>query len=320
MKTFWIGVCLAIGLLVVILATQVAPQAARAADLKKDVRFLARQLEGAVPGTPSRQDIAGWKRYRADLDEAARQVTAFYAERDRHFERWFPGLTSGPNGAPSRDAFVTRFRDEGRALEEALRRVWVKVGPIDDDGAPGFNWEELTIQVLNDIGRADEAAVLHAAQKRFWARQRIADLALQEKVRISRIVDFRFFERLHDRAGERPRRSGNEKVSWPGLSRDFQESPLPAGLGRTFTFGAVLQLPAGEVPRAIRELLNPGRDLLTLVGAHVTIGEPLTPIAIPYEKGKEEEFERLFREARKAHPSRDVLLTLSCRILDLDLK
>lgn len=316
MNKIRIGVCLALLVPTMLLVTRVVPQAARAAELRKEVGRLSLSLEAARPGTPSREDIASWNRYRSDLFRASREIRSFYAERDRHFERWFPGLAIGPDGVPSRDAFVARHRDEARLLEEELDRAAVKVGPLDDDRAPGFNWERLTIPQLDDVGVTGEAALLRALQKRYYARRRIAEVALQGKVRVSRIMDFRFFHRLHDRITERsPAWSG----AWPGLSRDFQEVDLPGGLGRTFTFGAVLQLPPGEVPRAIRELLNEGSDLLSLVGSSVTIGEPLTPIEIPYEKGKDQEFEQRFREAREAHPTRDVLLVLTCRILDVDL-
>lgn len=314
----------------VLFVTLVTPKARGADNLRKDVRSLAEALEAARPGTPSRQDIDRWIRYGMDLRRDHPRVIDFYAACDRRFERWFPGLTLGSNRAPSRDAFVSRFRDEARKLQEDLRRASVTVGPVDDDGAAGFNWERLAIQELDVVGPADEAAVLHTVQKRFWARKRIADLALERNVRIGRIVDFRFFQRLHQRLRDETALGGGaEKVVWPGLGGELnpglprdQEIPLPGGLGTTFDFGAVLQLPLSETPRVIRELLDPGSDLLlTVAGAHITVGPQITRITVPCEQGKdeEEEFQRRVRELQKTNPPRPVLLTLTCRILDLDL-
>lgn len=330
MNKFWIGVSLMFVAAVALLLAVVVPQARRTAELKQEVRTLTRSLEAARPGTPSREDIGSWKRYGSDLSKATREITSFYAEKDRHFERWFPGLTPGSKGSPSRDVFVARHRDEMRILEDDLRRESVTVGPVnEEDRAPGFNWEKLTIQQLDAIGPADESAVLRRVQKRFWARRRIADLALEGRVRIRRIVDFRFFEPLHPRIRtEAPLGGGSEKVVWPGLELtapglppNFQETPLEGGLGRTFTFGVVLQLPMNEVPRVINELLDPGRDLLMLIGSEVSTEGPPVQITVPFNKDedKDEDFLRRARELRKTARPRDVMLVVTCRILDLEL-
>jgi hypothetical protein len=321
MKKLWIGVSLAVVVLLVILVTQVIPRAGRASQLKREVGTLGRSLEAARPGTPSREDIGSWKRYGSDLSKARKEIASFYADHDRHFERWFSGLPVGSGGAPSRDAFMSRWRDEVRDLEEALGRRGVKVGPENEDRAPGFNWEEMSIRHLEDVGRADEPAVLRKVQKRFWARQRIADLALREGVRLHRVVNFRFFDRLHDRI----RVDGTvDKGDWPGVPRDFQEADLPGGLGRTFTFAAVLELPQSEVPRAIGELLHPGPDLLVLIGSQVKMAEPVILIEVRVDKDKpdkeqEEQYRNAILQAKKDHPPRDVMLTVTCRIFDFDL-
>ena len=323
LHSFWAAVAAAIAGLVVVTAVHLIPEGHRVTRLKKDLGRQAEELKLAKPGTPSPADIASWNRYRAGMTDAYKRISSVYDAGDHHFERWFPGLEILLNGAPARDAFVWRYRDEAKLLEATLRRAphAVQIG-ADDSGVPGFNWEPLRIEQLDAVGFADEAAVLHEVQKRFWARRRIADIVLRGQVRVNRIVDFRFFRRLHDGIrDDAPLCGGSETVFWPGvpgsgqgrLPRDFEEATIANRFGRTFTFGVVLELPYSEVAHAIREVLNPGLEpsareglLIHLLGSQVTIRDQNPVTALVEEVPKE------------ARP-RPVLLQLTCQVLDFDI-
>ena len=322
LNLYW-GTAVALGGLILIVLAALVPGSRRVSRLRDQVARTARDLELAKPGTPSRRDIESWKRYGKEVTDADARIRSVHREADARFERWFPGLQMTATGAPPRDAFVTRWRDEARMLENALASASVKVGSEPDDPSPGFNWEPLRIELLDAAGRADEPALLHDVQKRFWARKRIADIVLRSGVRVRRLVDFRFFRPIHPRIQDlAPLGGGSDLVVWlPGLPagrlpRDFEEAALPNGVGRTITFGVVLELPYSEVPRAIREVLTPGlepavqeRVLVNVIGSQVTIRQQ-NAVKVKVEDPKE--LERVVKPGF-------VLLSLTCQVLDFDL-
>jgi len=209
------------------------------------------------------------------------------------------------------------------------------VGGDGDEQTPGFNWEDLRRERWESLGRENERIVLRELQKRFRARQRIANVALRGRVDLKRIVDFRFFNRLHENFPEvGTLRGGIPLAQWPGLMpevpggtpKQFQETLLPGDLGRQFTFGFAVELPNSEVTKAIREVLSPGADastrdgmLLNLIGTHVTICQQNQPkMSFKYEEGNEAERQAKEKEILKSVRPRNVLLTVTCQIMDFD--
>jgi hypothetical protein len=182
--------------------------------------------------------------------------------------------------------------------------------------------------------------VLRELQKRFWARQRLANIILNSNVKVTRIVDFRFFKTLHERLAQAawqvfPNKQA-EIILWQGVNANpqgvpmnFSETPLPNELGQTLTFGFALELPYSEVPKAIREMLNPGNEagaqermLVNLIGTHVTIREQNEPV-IPYTYILNDEADKKAKEAEALKKAggdkpRPVLLAVTCQIIDFD--
>src|SRR5207302_774942 len=94
----------------------------------------------------------------------------------------------------------------------------------------------------------EDKPVLRELQKRYWARQRLANAILNGGVKVNRIVDFRFFKKLHDKLNraswEQYQYKQEETVHWPAVNAGpngqpggFLETDLPNDLGRTLTFG-----------------------------------------------------------------------------------
>jgi hypothetical protein len=343
LSPFWLAMIAAGGVLLVVFVVMVMPQSL---DLKKQrgaVKRTAEDLKSAKEGTPSRADIDSWNKYKADVLTSYKQVTDFYTSSDKYLERWFPGILLGAEGNPSRDIFMSRYRDEGGKLEESLAKKEVKVGiDPEEPGKPskfGFNWEAVGPGEWGAIG-ADELNVLRELQKRYWARQRLANVILNGGVKVNRIVDFRFFKKLHERLNNAPweqyPNKPDETVHWQGVNAGqngqpigFQETDLPNELGKTLTFGFAIELPYSEVPKAIREILNPGNEaaaqermLVNLIGTHVTIRDQNEPVVrYTFEQGNKQD-----EDAKKADAlsksggdkPRPVLLAVTCQIVDFD--
>jgi hypothetical protein len=327
LSPFWMGIAVAGGVLVVAFALLVVPKMAEETKFKKQVKAAAVSLSSARENTPSRADIESWTKYRAELVRSYGDITKFYADSDKYLERWLPGLQFGGDGMPTRDSFITRFRDAGRDLEKKLieeHKVKIIEEETPDNPLPagkkpwnGFNWEDIQPAdwgKINSAGAEDEKAVLHELQKRFWARQRVANMVLSNAVKVSRIVDFRFFKRLHPSLNSGPwelPRTGADLIHWQGVgimagsSGNFQETDLPNELGKTMTFGFALELPYSEVPKAIREIITPGNEattaermLVNLIGTHITIRDQ--------------------NEPSKEAVAKPVLLAVTCQIIDFD--
>jgi hypothetical protein len=334
---FWAGMGCAGGFLVLLWSLVLLPGIARHSGLRGDLGIRARDLELARNGTPSRSDLDGWSKYRADLIQSRSRIAAFYADNSRSLRQWFPDLPKAPDGDPPRDAFVVRYQDEARLLENSLIQgaQHVAVGGEEEEKAPGFNWEDLRIERWDSLGRENERIVLRELQKRFWARQRVANLAVSSCVKLKRIVDFRFFNRLHEKFPEGGGLQGGIPLAqWPGLMpevpggppRQFQETLLPGDLGRQFTFGFSVELPYSEVAKAIREVVSPGaeattreRMLVNLIGTHVTIrGQNPPKTFFDYEENNDQERKAKEKEILKSARPPTVLLTVTCQIMDFD--
>jgi len=341
LSPFWLGVLIAGVVLVALFGAVVMPKTAVLAKKRKNVNSLANDLKIAKDGTPSRADIDSWNKYKGEVTTAYKQVTDFYTVSDKHLERWFPGILLGGDGDPSRDIFMSRYRDEGDKLEEFLTKKDVKIGFDDDTPGRkrfGFNWEAIAPNDWAAI-QADEKQVLRELQKRFWARQRLANAILNGGVKVQRIADFRFFKRLHDKlpnaAWEQYQYKNEETIHWPavnagpnGQPMGFMETDLH-DLGKTLTFGFAVELPYSEVPKAIREILNPGNEaaaqermLVNLIGTHVTIREQNEPkVPFTFIKGDAADESAKKTEALTksgGEKPRSVLLAVTCQIVDFD--
>lgn len=311
---FWVGTgCAALGL-AFLWSFVVAPKIVHRARIQRELAAGVRALQEAKEATPSRPDIESWSRYRSDLVQARSTISSFYTDNSKIFRSWFPDLPMTPDGSPARGIFVARYRDEAAALEARLAKASpaVLVGDVEDDKAPGFAWEVLKVDSWNAIGREDERVILGELQKRFWARHRVADLALRGRIHLDRIVDFRFARRLHDKFPE-------DAALRPGTPR-LQESadPLPY-----FTFTFVVELPYSEVPRVIHEVLSGGTEaashegmLVKVSDAHLTIcGQ--NPLKATFNYGSEEEKKAKEKEILNRVKPGKLRLSVTCQVLDL---
>lgn len=336
---FWVGVVVALAVLAVGFGVMVLPLWTKQADEQKKVKTLANSLAGKkMAGAP---DIAAAREYREKMVKEYGDIVKFYDESDQHLERWFD--PSWP-ADPPRDTFMAKLRGEIDRIHKELKDKGTQVGdddPINADQRKfGFCWEVPGPADFQTIG-ADEKKVMKELQKRFWARQRVADVILKSRdpIKVTKVHDFRFARRLHDRLNNAPWemvQQGADAVHYPGFSdpsgqiaRGFQEYELPNELGRTTTFGFALQLPYSEVPKVIREILQPGgegagdtgkgRLLVNILGAHVTIREQNEPVKeLDFFKDQVAERKQKEEEIRATAKPRDVLLIVTCQIVDFD--
>jgi len=345
LSPFWLGMVAAGGILILIFALLVLPKMTTRSTLTKRIGTKAKELNAAKEGTPSQADIESWTKYRGELVRSYSDIVKFYTDSDKVLERWFPNLVPG-DGIPSRDAFMSRYLDEGGQLEKKLmdKPFEVKIG-VEEEGKKakfGFNWEKIEPAMWNQIagaGAADETGVLRELQKRYWARQRLANIIMNGGVKISHIHDFRFFKKLHPALNnapwEQPPSKPDEIVHWQGVGANLQgqavgfvETDLPSDMGKTLTFGFAVELPYGEVPKAIREILNPGNGaqaqdmLINLIGTHITIREQNSPL-VTYSFIKGDPADEAAKKAdalAKAggDKARPVLLAVTCQIIDFD--
>jgi hypothetical protein len=325
----------------------VAPKFAKQAKLEKDVRGKKNEMTNLT--VHAAKSIEEWTQRKEQMLGSYKKITDFYTSSDRHLERWFDGFDGKDRGT-----FMARYREEIQKLEESLtsRMHKTEIG-IPDAANPtvrsfGFNWEEpLPDQWATIIqgGPAEEARVLKELQKRFWARQRVAHAILKGDLKVTRVHDFRFFRRLANNlqnAGWDQTPKPGDAVFWPGVKtdqpgqmpRNFQEYELPNELGKTFTFGFALLLPYSEVPKVLKEILNPdieprndtGSDrlLVNLLGAQVSLREQNMPtIAYWYYAGDEEHKNAQRKKAFETSGvtdvnPRDVLLAVTCQIVDFE--
>lgn len=337
-NAFWVGLAAAVGLLAILFMTMVFPVFG---DVEKHRRSLNTNLSGlkiaSVPGEP---DIKSWEDSKKGHREQYRTVTAFYTECDAKLESWLPELPP----EPERGAFMTKYRDSINSTEAEIVRKGTKLGVADEEPNKwkyGFNWEEPQIADFEAISKAagPEALkpVIRELQKRFWVRHRVANAILspKEPIKVLRIHDFYFPRKLHPKLQSPPwevqRPSGDHAVEyypgWTGQgAADFKEFLLPDGLGTTFSFGFAVELPYSEVPKFIKEFLNPASDqvkseriLVTIVHSHMTVSGQNDPKATySFQEGDTKDKAEKEAEALKKSSARPVMLTLSCQVIDFD--
>lgn len=343
-NAFWAGIGAALIVLVILFSVMVLPKFAEQSKLQTQIRNANKDLDNALRERTvhSAASIQEWTASKQQMLNSYKKITDFYTSSDRHFERWFEGFDGRDRGT-----FMARYREEITKLEESLTARKTEVG-IADENDPGtrrfgFNWEEPLPDQWTQIlqgGAGEEARVLKELQKRFWIRQRVAQAVMKGDVKVTRIHDFRFFRRLSPslrEAGWEQAPSGADLVVWPGLrtdTRNFQEFDLPNELGKTFSFGFALKLPYSEVPKVLKEILNPdiepkndtGSDrlLVNLLGAQITLKEQNRPsISFWYyegdDKDKADKQAKAFAAAGMSEISpRDVLLAVSCQVVDFE--
>lgn len=340
-NAFWAGVVGALVLLVILFAALVTPKALAKERLLGLLKTKDKELTGEK--IHASQSAVQWNERKTQMLASYKKITDFYAASDRHFERWFDGFDGRDRGT-----FMARYREEIQKLETSLAEKKTEVG-IPDAANPalrrfGFNWEEPLPNQWEDIikgGAGEEQRVLRELQKRFWVRQRVANALLKGDVKVTRVHDFRFFRRLSQglqNAGWEAPPTGTDVVAWPGVrvdQRNFLEFDLPNELGKTFTFGFALQLPYSEVPKILKEILNPdieprndsGSDrlLVNLIGAQVSLREQNLPL-IHYwhwekdEAHKQAQLAKALAEAGMTSEisPRHVLLAVTCQVVDFD--
>lgn len=344
---FWLIIIVALVVLVGLFVGLVVPQWTDRS--KAEGSITSYNLELAKLDPPGNPDIEKYEAYRQKIIDGYDLITRHYTDRDNDLEQWFLGFATAPN----RGTFMIKYSDEIKNIETALGQVGTKIGikldPDDPEEKPrfGFNWETPTQEhwaTINQMGgTAAENAVLKALQKRFWARQRLANIIVdvnaekpKAKVKVTRVVDFRFFKPLHRGLQNAPWDAplqGSDKITYrsigmteSGFGRVFSEYVLPNKLGTTLTFGFALDLPYSEVPRIIREMLNPatdsgpgGRILLNVTGTHVAIRDQNVPIIEFYYPERDIKEKAAKEQAAKDNVKpMDVRLAVTCQMIDFD--
>ncbi len=309
-------------------------------------RGLIKELGDA--NMPGDGDIRAWREYWNASVKSYGEVTEFYTKTNAHLERWFPGLPENP----PRDVFIARYGEEISKLETRLKEKGVRIGAAAEEGEEkdkkakfGLNWEIPDIQAFNDIaskGQPGEVErVLKEIQKRFWARERMANALLtlrtesDGKIR-ARVHDFRFFKRLHDKIQNAPwdgAPTGQDLVFYQavgadpgmGVPRGYTECALPGELGSTLTFGFSVELPYSQVPAVIRQILNPTSEaanqrlLVNVLGTHVTIHDQNSPQEdVIYTEGDLAEKTRKEASIKEKVKPQDVMLSVSCQMIDFE--
>ena len=338
---FWIAIGVAAAALIGVFVGLILPG-------KLDIDKQRKSLSGAVASLqredpPANSVLKDYDALKEKMIGSYGKITAFYAASDKHFERWFPGLPENPD----RGSFQAKYDGMIQELEKELATKGAKVGlPAIDDPTKtylGFSWEQPDVAQwgqINSGGPGEEQRVLKEIQKRFWIRQRVANIVLRGNVKVSGITHFRFFKRLTDKlqtpSWENPGQ-GRDVVVWPGVrsesgggfARNFAEFDLPNELGRTMTFGFALDLPYSEVPKVLKEILNPdieprgesGADrlLVNLLGAEVTTQEQNDPVIdFTYFKGNAPQQTEAKAKAVAQIKARNVRMAVTCQVIDFE--
>lgn len=338
---FWIAIGVAVAVLVGFFAFIVQG--------KLELGSAGKKLSSAVTNLtredpPANSVLKDYDALKEKMIGSYGKITAFYAASDKHFERWFPGLPENPD----RGSFQAKYDGQISELEKELLAKGTEVGlPDPQDPANrkylGFSWEQPDVAQwgqINSGGPGEEQRVLKEIQKRFWIRQRVANIVLRGNVKVSAITHFRFFKMLTDKVQSPPWQAvgtGADVVLWPGVrtesgggfSRNFAEFDLPNELGRTMTFGFALSLPYSEVPKVLKEILNPdieprgesGADrlLVNLLGAEVTALEQNEPVIdYTYFKGNAQQEAEEKAKAVARIKARNVRMAVTCQVIDFE--
>ena len=337
-NAFWGGVVIAGAILVVTFGALVVPKWAVKGGLQSKVKSVWRGLQ-KEKSFPSDGDVATHVDQKEKVVKAYKDYGVFYTASNDHLQRWFPDLKLPANQGPNRGNFMAAYRLQREEVERGLKEKGVRIG-IGDETAKhtfGFNWEDPQPADFDKCG-PDEGKVLKELQKRFWARQRVANAIatiLTKGGKVTRVHDFRFFRKPHPQITglwDNPH-TGLDAVHYMGVGappnqmpQNFQEYELPQKLGRTMTFGFALELPYSQVPGVISEILNPAAEvnvmqrlLVNVIGSHVTIREQNEPSkTVVYPEGDKVAKEAAIQKAKDEVKPIDVMLTVTCQIIDFE--
>jgi hypothetical protein len=341
LNPFWAGVAIAGVALLVIFVAKVVPLITSKGGWQRKVRTLTQTLQ-KEKAFPSDLDIRTFVEQREKTVKAYNDFGVFYSQSSERLDRWFPDLKIASNQSPNRGNFMASYRTQKDEIEKTLKEKGVRIGTGDESGkyTYGFNWEDpQPDQFAPPFPPTDEIKVLREIQKRFWARQRVANailIILNSGGKVGRVHDFRFFKKLHPQMTGITWDSypgGDYAVSYLGVGAppnqpplQFTEYELPQKLGRTMTFGFALELPYSQVPRVISEILNPAADktpgerlLVNVIGAHVTIREQNEATkTVSYIQGDTAAREAAIQKVREEVKPIDVMLTVTCEIIDFE--
>lgn len=346
-NAFWAGLGVAGAALVAFVVLMILPALSAKSKAQREITRLKNILkdQGSFAGN---EDIQTFETAKTKYKDNYQKIGDFYSKSKEHLERWFPDLKLAATQDPPRDAFMGIYRNEIAQIEKSLTDKGVRIGIGADEEEEkakkaknfGFNWEDPQPDDWTKVVAAgDEKKVIKELQKRFWARRRVADAMLAivndstQPGRVNRVHDFRFFRKLHgtiagqwEAAPPTVHYMGVGATQLNQMPQNFQEFELPQKLGRTMTFGFALELPYSQVPRIISEILNPAAEkdvaarlLVSVVGTHITIKEQNQPeVKVIYLEGDLAGKKKAEQEAQDAVKPIDVLLTVSCQIIDFD--
>lgn len=321
-NAFWVGIGVAAAVLVGLFVILVIPQYTQKSNLLASIGRSTRAVQNKP--VASTKDIEQWNNYRQQLAKDFTEIGDFYTKADQNLERYVRDLPE----PIARGVFMTNYSDSFNQLEEELKKKGVVLKDPDTQEG-GFNWEVPQADDFNKVGLTDEPKVLKTLQKRYWARERVANVILKGQVKVHKINAFRFPGRLHEKLGTTFAAggggSGPIRFPFEDAGVRFQEMEFPQGLGRTMTFGFAVTLPYGEVPKFIREFLNPTmesspreRILVNVIHSHVTILEQNKPEIILELRRDDPDKDRKLKEAQSEASVKPVLLLVTAQIVDFE--
>lgn len=348
-------------LLLILAGVLVYPAWDDAGTIEGKVKALQSQLSMASTDTPGQPDLDSWndgneerqtkdeKDYYGKLTGSYKNVLTFYMQYDFNLEWWMthgappdPAKATAADGeklaqTPSVGDLMSKISDAYKAPEIGIRDRFAKKGVkiglfIEGESEPtlGFNWEPNPS--LSAVGDAEEQRkVLKTLQKRYWIRERVANVCLEKDIRVDCLVDVYFARFLHAKLdGSGVGGHGIDYFGNPVKDKTrFDEFDLPGGLGKTITFGVTVDLPYGEVPKFIRRMLDTDlkpRLLVTVLASRVVVlsqNEPkMTYGYDKYEEKSEKENADLKAAAEKKAleevKPKPVRLQLVCQVMDFD--
>jgi hypothetical protein len=329
-------------LLLILAGVLVYPAWDETGTIEKQVKGLQSQLSMAAMDTPGRPDIESWndgqiaaaakdeKDYYGKLVWSYKNVANFYLTYDVNLEWWKThGEPPMDIAKASPEELAKLQRDPSRGDEKKGIQIGVK-DETSTEPTLGFNWE--TNIPWSELKGDEEKLVLKTLQKRYWIRERIANICLSKDLRVNALIDVYFPALVHKNVrtgvGEHPEKYVGDPSKKAGRDR-FEEFELPGGLGKTLTFGVTVELPYGEVPKFVRSMLSTDiapRLLVNILSTRVMIVDQNAPeesyTVDVYENKSADENAKLKAAAKdefykKVQP-KPVRLKLLCQVIDFD--
>lgn len=358
-------------LLVILAGVLVYPAWDETGTTEKKVQGLQMSLSNAAMDTPGEEDIRSWddgefaasadkeKDYFGKVVWSYKNVVNFYLQYDFALEWWMtkgtppadlskltPAEYAKLDETPTVGALGLKIQDAAKAIEKQLTDRGIEVGlkhPTEEtERIHGFNWEK-NVSAIETLPQEEQRAVLKLLQKRYWIRERVANVCLKDKddkdkVKVKALVDVWFIRLLHltkltdAGPGGHDISYTKEGTLWDKVFKDrsrFDELDLPGGLGKTITFGVTVDLPYGEVSKFIRKFLHADlepRMLVTILDSRVMVIEQNKPwdtfVYTKDENLSSEENAKAKAEAEekfnKGIQPKPVRLQLLCQVIDFD--